>query len=359
MAGIETEPTWRELILVFIVVIGLIGGVALFMIARARLRQARVRQEKLRNKLHRTNRSVPPVADVLPALLARRRSGLPPMSSRDEAIERERDFANRSSAYRENTKIRPDDVLVTSDNIALWLPAECRNEKIKMPWSVIQQVRMLVVGGTMLDIGANVGQTSLPRALLGDFAAIYAAEPSPENYARLRASIIANGLSGVVLPDRIAIGSKDGTLRLGESFYRSFTAAIAADDEKTFTVPCLTLDHWLETIGVEADEVSFVKTDTNGFELEVLRGAAHLISKRLAVWQIEVAPSYMRRIDVSMDMLGDELQTGFTHFIDMSARAPGQIVRPIGEFAEAMGYLDMIDISAGGKQQTDILCFNA
>jgi hypothetical protein len=36
-----------------------------------------------------------------------------------------------------------------------------------------------------------------------------------------------------------------------------------------------------------------------------------------------------------------------------------KIVRPIGEFAEAMDYLEMIDISAGGKQQTDILCFNA
>jgi FkbM family methyltransferase len=212
-----------------------------------------LRQEKLLNKLHRSNRTA--VAGVLPGLLARRRSGLPPLSSRDEAIERERDFANRSPAYRESTKIRPDDVLVTSDNIAVWLPA--------------------------------------------------------------------------------------------------------TEDEETFTVPCLTLDHWLEKIGVDADEVSFVKTDTNGFELEVLRGAAHPVSKRLAVWQIEVAPSYMRRIDVSMDMLGDELRAGFTHFIDMSPRAPGKIVRPIGEFAEAMDYLEMIDISAGGKQQTDILCFNA
>ena len=326
--------------------------------AKSRLKKLEARQEKLRDKLHRATRMVP-AASILPGLLARRRWGLPPLSSCQEAIKRERDFANRCSAYREEPTIVPNDQVLKCDNLSIWLPDNFGSEGVKIPWETVQQVRMLVIGGTMLDIGANVGQTSLPRALLGDFKAIYAAEPAPENYRCLRKSIIANGLSGVVLPDRIAIGDQEGMLRLGERTTRSFTAAIGAEEvEGTFTVPCLKLDDWLEKIGVDADEVSFVKTDTNGFELQVLRGAAFLLSKCRSVWQVEVMPTNMCRIGVSVGLLGEELQLRFTHFIDMSARAPGAIVRPISEFADAMQYLQAINLSANGKQQTDVLCFN-
>jgi hypothetical protein len=231
--------------------------------AKDKLGKAKLKQEKLRNKLHRSNRTVPAVAGVLPELLARRRSDLPPLSSRDEAMERERDFANRSSAYRENTKIGPDDVLVTSDNIAVWellSLAYCRHSR--------------------------GGRGNIYRTL---------------SYAR-------------------SLARKDRR-RCGRGFIRQDRhKRIRARSPARRRAP-----------GVQA--------------------ACRLADRGGAV--IHAPDRYLdgharRRV-----------ANGLTHFIDMSPRAPGQIARPIGEFAEAMGWLDTIDISAGGKQQTDILCFNA
>ena len=35
-----------------------------------------------------------------------------------------------------------------------------------------------------------------------------------------------------------------------------------------------------------------------------------------AVWQVEVAPTYMAELGVSVAMMGDELREHFTHFIN-------------------------------------------
>lgn len=312
--------------------------------------------QQLRKQLERMTRRVA-VPEILPGIVRQRRAAFPPSGLRESAAAREREFIAASPSYAEPSPLHESDVLTEIGHISLWLPARFVN-KVDFPWSLIQRVRSVVVGGIMLDIGANVGQTSVPRVLLGDFQAVYAAEPEPGNYARLKATIAANGLSGFVLPDRVAIGSRDGTLRFKIGHYRSASAA-AGSDRKTIEVPSLTLDAWVERLGIARDTISFVKTDTNGCETEVLRGADRLLSRRLAAWQIEVAPAAMQHLGTNIEMLTGELKRHFSHFIDLSMRARGEVVRSTGELPDALEYLGSLPTSGGGKPpQTDLLCFN-
>jgi hypothetical protein len=55
-----------------------------------------------------------------------------------------------------------------------------------IPLDALAVSRQFAVGGVMLDIGAGFGSTSIPRAVLGDFGRVYAAEGGDEAYSRLQ-----------------------------------------------------------------------------------------------------------------------------------------------------------------------------
>jgi FkbM family methyltransferase len=299
-----------------------------------------------------------PVPDILPAMAARRLAVFPPESLKAAAAEREQRFAAASPAYREESAVPPADVRSEIEGLSIFLPAKYAG-KIKLPWTLLQEVRAITVGGVMLDIGANVGQTCLPRIVLGDFQAIYAAEPEPDNYARLKATIAANRMNGFVLPDRVAIGSRDGVLRLTRGHFRGHAAA-PEGAKSVLEVPLLTIDTWIEQLGIDPDTISYVKTDTNGYELDVIRGAPRLLARGLSVWQIEVAPAFMAPLGADVAMLSEEIKKHFTHFMDFSHSEPGDAIRPVADLPGALDYLKTMETSRGGKEpQTDLICFCA
>jgi FkbM family methyltransferase len=271
------------------------------------------------------------------------------------AVAREQALRAVSSAYDLETPIAKADIIVETHGVAFCVPSKY-SEGIGVPWGVIRQVREVTVGGIMLDVGANIGQTCVPRVLLGDFQVIYAAEPEPRNYARLKTTIEANRVRGFVLPDRVAIGSRDGSLRFHQGHYRSHRAA-ADSEPDAVEVPCLTLDSWIERLGIDAEAISFVKVDTNGYEVDVLRGAERLLQKGLAAWQLEVAPAFMAPLKADVEILSTEIRRHFTHFIDLGREAASV---PTTELPGALAYLRDQPTSKGGKPpQTDLLCFNS
>ena len=86
--------------------------------------------------------------------------------------------------------------------------------KQRFPYRALTQTRELAIGGVMLDIGANIGRMSISRVVMGDVVAAYCAEPDPLNYACLVGNIVDNDLNGLLLPDRLAIADRDGTVIL-------------------------------------------------------------------------------------------------------------------------------------------------
>jgi FkbM family methyltransferase len=262
--------------------------------------------------------------------------------------------------------------LVRTDvfGVPWWLPRDegRRGRLTKLvgqgfPLRAILKTRELSLGGVMLDLGANVGRTSIPRVLLGDVRAVYAAEPEPVNYRCLVQNVIEHRLHGYVLPDRVAIGASRASVRLHRSSYIGGHRVLAPDrrredrGEETgggiINVECWPLDAWMAKLAVEPDAVSFVKVDTQGSEVGVLRGAASLLARRHVAWQLEVDPRLLEHAGSSMRELFELVRGSFTDFIDLGAASPGPRSQSTGVLADSLAYL------GSSAQKTDIIVYNA
>lgn len=134
------------------------------------------------------------------------------------------------------------------------------------------------------DIGANVGNYS--RSLLDNFpgALIYLFEPHPVNFSALEKNITSSNIRLC----NVALGECSGKLVLYDradkdgSSHASLHQAVISEIHKKgvveYEVSVETMDGICEreTIG----EIDFVKIDTEGNELAVLRGARELIENR-------------------------------------------------------------------------------
>lgn len=279
-------------------------------------------------------------------------------SSYPGADRREADFAARCSVYAEalGAPALPGADVVKANGITFTVPADGRqpsslSDRIlrgRLPLRMILSTREMIGRGVMLDVGANIGTTSFPRAILGDFDVIYAAEPDPTNYACLVRGIVDNGLRGVVLPDRVALSNVAGkaTLRQAESM-----GAHALDGPGAgFEVCTDTLTGWLQRVGVDAGDVNYIKIDTQGRESHILEGAGELLGRRGTAWQLECSPYHLELSGRSVKHLVQQLASAFTTFIDLNPEAPGRRVRPVAELGEALSYLQ-------GTAYTDLLVY--
>lgn len=294
---------------------------------------------------------------LLKPLLAERVATMRQTSSAQGA-DLERAFSDRIPLYRKlRDRLRREDpahAQVTNiSGLAMWVPDDPRSAGSLsarvltagwLPLDDIARVRRTVVGGTMLDIGANVGTTAIPRLALGDFSVVYAAEPHPANYECLVTNVVRNGLEGKLLPDRVAIASWNGVARLrettqigGHHLLLSDRAAWGATD-----VPCVTLDSWVQRLGVSPQEITFVKSDVQGWDAHVLIGAPVLRAHRHIAWQLELAPRHMRRAGIDVRLLCALAEATFTHLQQLDKGA--ELARPITELG---ALLERIEAQGG------------
>lgn len=303
----------------------------------------------------------------LHGLLVQRRESFPPPSWRDEAHARETRFRQTSPAYAAAADApwpHGDVQAVHVGGLKLWVALDPRlPDRVEraarqdVPYHSVLQTREVALGGIMLDIGANIGRTSLPRVLLGDVRAVYGAEPDPDNFRCLVHSAFDNALRGFVLPDHVAIGDADGTATLRRSRFvggHRLEPNPETCGAPMIDVPLRRLDTWVETHGIDRQAVTFVKVDVQGSELKVLRGAGGLLGLRKAAWQLEVDPHLLEYAGTSVREFVEAVTPHFSHFVDLWAGAPGKRHRPIGDLGEALSYLP-----TDGSFGTDLLLYYA
>ena len=299
----------------------------------------------------------------LRAQVAARRAAAP------DATDRERRFGEVSPAYVEASTDPPAFAgnmrQTTIQGLPWWVPVPRPDDSVYVehalrqqdfPYRAIAQTRELAIGGVMLDVGANIGRMSIPRVILGDAGVAYCAEPDPVNYACLVRNICDNGLRGLVLPDRVAVGTATGTAQLERRRFAGGHRVIEADapaEGATTAVPVVSLDDWVARLGVHPDQVSLVKVDVQGAELRVLRGASRLLAHRHIPWQIEIDPRLLQIGGSSVDDLIDLLQPSFTDFVHLDRHAAGPRVRPMADLADLFARPD-----PAGENHTDILACN-
>jgi FkbM family methyltransferase len=137
---------------------------------------------------------------------------------------------------------------------------------------------------TIFDVGANTGQTSRSARCAFPEARIYAFEPHPESFKQLQASAAINRLS----VHQLALGEKDGEATFYEyaasgdgSLINSLTPNArfplhyGYSTAASRSVACSTIDSFCAQHSIDCVDV--LKVDTEGFDLQVLRGAERML----------------------------------------------------------------------------------
>lgn len=300
------------------------------------------------------------VHDLLPV----RRHTIPARAAYVSAVAAEEQFAAASEPYRAalGDAGSPDTLVRTEvQRLTWWVPlpqsikGAARDRfvaKQQFPYRSITQTREFALGPILLDIGAHNGQTSIPRVILGDVTRAYCAEPDPLNYSALVRNVVDNGLRGLVLPDRVAIGAATGQARLRRAKYPGGHHLVAESAPADMTVASCRLDDWCERLSIDPDLISFVKVDTQGWEVHVLEGASRLLGFRHIAWQLEIGPEMLAAAGSSAAELYRICKECFTDFVDLGKPATGSRCRPVCDLAEALAYV------GGAIHHTDVVLFN-
>ena len=137
-------------------------------------------------------------------------------------------------------------------------------------------------GSLAVDCGANIGIiTSQLCERVGPTGKVLAIEPVAANAARLRWLQSHNDLTQLEVAE-LAVGATAGSATLGLAAEgRSGWASITKswDVASTCEVEVRPLDELVERLGPARPAVSFVKIDVEGFEFEVLDGAAGVLEQ--------------------------------------------------------------------------------
>jgi FkbM family methyltransferase len=145
---------------------------------------------------------------------------------------------------------------------------------------VLETARQCIRPGTVvLDVGANFGQMAILFShMTGDAGMVFSLEAQSYSFAILQCNIRANYRENVrAIFGAVLDGSRDEVSFPMPEFnrfpsYGSYPLKLAADRSKEFVVKTLTIDE------LQIDlPISFLKIDTQGCDLFVLRGAKETI----------------------------------------------------------------------------------
>jgi FkbM family methyltransferase len=142
-------------------------------------------------------------------------------------------------------------------------------------------------GDIVIDVGAHMGRyTIIASKRVGENGKVIAIEAHPGNYEMLNRNIKLNKLTNII-PLNFAVYSKETKVKLflpdedlGYTMHHTVMSERVGETGKKFVeVNAYTLDHLLyKQNGIRPEDVRWIKIDVEGAELEVLKGAADILS---------------------------------------------------------------------------------
>ena len=203
-------------------------------------------------------------------------------------------------------------------------------------------------GGHVLDVGANIGYTSVvfAEAIDPDFR-VYSFEPEPFNYRLLGRAAASRRARGRIVPVQAAVGETDGTIPMwrnerhhGDHRVRTATLAEHTSDKDAFAVPLVSVDSFVaRTAGLHP--VCFIKVDVQGYELAVCRGMREtLTANPAATLVVEYMPEAIEELGFrAEDFLEWVKQAGFQVW---TLEKSGELTTGISPVIAKTGYVDLL-----------------
>ncbi|MEQ6341732.1 MAG: FkbM family methyltransferase [Gammaproteobacteria bacterium] len=159
--------------------------------------------------------------------------------------------------------------------------------------------------GTFLDIGANIGLTAIPAAIRHGIQC-FAFEPDPVNFQLLKRNIERNKVADRITIFNVALHDTQGVLdfELSENNWgdhrlripgqmASVTPSFNETERHVVNVQAIPLDMTLDSR--ELIRPIFLKIDTQGAEVTVLRGARETL-KSVDLLVVEFSPYHLGRM---------------------------------------------------------------
>jgi len=163
--------------------------------------------------------------------------------------------------------------------------------------------RTLRPGLTAFDIGAHIGTHTLIMARrVGPEGRVFAFEPETVNCSLLRRNVHRNQFDDRVTITQAAVSDREGTANLVLERGSGNWLEVAPQEEHAVeSIPCTTVDAFVECHHIR--RVDLIKTDTEGAEALVLRGAAATLARFRPALLVEFAARYLRRYGMSSEEL--------------------------------------------------------
>jgi FkbM family methyltransferase len=127
---------------------------------------------------------------------------------------------------------------------------------------------------TFVDVGANIGTTSILAVTRAGFERAVAFEPSPRNLPLLRANVALNRLEDRVTVVPVALGEAAATTALLTQGSNPGDDHVGSGDT---VVEMRRLDDALSAAGIEPADVGMLWIDVQGYEPFVLEGAGRYL----------------------------------------------------------------------------------
>lgn len=206
-------------------------------------------------------------------------------------------------------------------------------------------------GTVLVDVGANIGTTSLPAVQQHGFGRSIAIEPERENVRALRASVALNELEDRIDVVVAAAGAEPGTapFRRGKrtrNGWRAGAGRLGVEGEDVETVPVVTVDGELASRNVRPDRVGMLWIDVQGHEGHVLAGAPGLVRRACPV-VFAVRPRKLARAG-SLALLIELIRSRYAYVVDL--RHGDCVPRPADRVEAVIGSTTTSDILAFGRR---------
>ena len=201
-------------------------------------------------------------------------------------------------------------------------------------------IDLLAAGGTLLDIGANIGLVAIPATERCPIQTI-AFEPDPRNAELLARNVRLHELQDRVEIHAKALWSATGSLNLrrdprNHGDQRLMAPGKTEQDKAEVRVPLERLDNLVAPNRLQSPVVA--KIDTQGAEVDVLRGAGNLL-ERIDFAVVEVWPAGLQRLE---RQLGELIEILAATYSFGRLLLDGETIWPLNNLAEEFARLDAV-----------------
>jgi len=185
----------------------------------------------------------------------------------------------------------------------------------------------------VLDIGAGVGYYTLLFAdIVGENGKVFAFEPEPKNYNLLKKNVKLNNYKNIILKN-LAVSNVTGKTKLYISDYPFMHSILPSSSSKnSIKIPSIKLDDFFKDKDIRK-KISFIKVDTEGYDLQVLHGGNKLLEENNYLKLIiEFNPSPVEKAgSSSLDLLNFLKIKGFSiNYVNHEKER----IEPVDNFAE-------------------------